>query len=68
MKCRGVRTCKQKESTYEIPIQVFGTGGIIGFSPEDIDGNSVSSCPTVNVANPIIKDAPTCEHYGQGAP
>jgi hypothetical protein len=58
----------QKTPGYDIPIQVFGTGGIIGFGPEDINGNTVDICPSVSVENPIIKDIPTCEHYGQGAP
>lgn len=63
-----MRNCKQKVGAFEVLVQEYGRGGIIGFNPEDINGGSVGNCSVVNVVNPIVKDLTTCEHYGQGAP
>lgn len=52
-------TCTQSKPI-TVPVDGYGGGGIIGFSPIDINGQYLPNCPSQNAHSPIVTNTATC--------
>lgn len=52
-------TCTQSKPL-TVPVDGYGGGGIIGFSPIDINGTYLPNCPSQNAHSPIVTNTATC--------
>ncbi|KAK2604335.1 hypothetical protein N8I77_007276 [Diaporthe amygdali] len=57
--CDKAGTCTQSKPI-TVPVDGYGGGGIIGFSPIDINGTYLPNCPSRNAHSPIVTNTATC--------
>lgn len=56
---KGSGTCTQSKPI-TVPVDGYGGGGIIGFSPIDVNGQYLPNCPSQNAHSPIVTNTATC--------
>ncbi|KAK7697390.1 hypothetical protein SLS64_013582 [Diaporthe eres] len=52
-------TCTQSKPI-TVPVDGYGGGGIIGFSPINVNGTYLPNCPSQNAHSPIVTNTATC--------
>lgn len=56
---KATGTCAQSRPI-TVPVDGYGGGGIIGFSPIDVNGTYLPNCPSQNAHSPIVTNTATC--------
>lgn len=56
-----MKTCCQEVPNWVVPVQAYGTGGIIGFAAVDVNGTYLPNCPYEVSEDLIVIGPVTCE-------